>query len=129
MKCGPISRESAVAVSGSSGKLTQNPKSRAEATAIICSPIQASGRKETNSSPADLGSYLPRLWAMDNRFRWDSTASLGRPVVPEVVAMRHGSSGLTLRDSSRNRSTQSLHFSRPRRRTELKLHSPWTEPS
>src|SRR2546422_2436696 len=50
--CGPISRMSCRAVSGSSGKLMVNPIVRAVATDIICSPIQARDRKSTrlNSS-------------------------------------------------------------------------------
>lgn len=95
MRCGPISRMFSCTVSGSSGKLTQKPNSRAEDTAIICSPIQARGRKDTNSSLARLGSDKPRFQAMDRRFLCESMASLGRPVDPEVVAMRAVSSGCT----------------------------------
>jgi len=124
MTCGPISRMSLWTVSGSSGKFTQKPNSRAEATAIICSPIQARGRKETNSSLARLGSTRPRLAAMARRLRCESTASLGRPVVPEVVATRQGSSGDNSLTISEKKKRASGTDSRPRRRTSEKDRSP-----
>src|SRR5882724_1801519 len=65
---GPISRMSWSAVSGSSGKLMVNPMASAVATDIICSPIQASGRKETNSSVGRRGSTWCRLIAMVRKF-------------------------------------------------------------
>jgi hypothetical protein len=46
MTWGPISFRSCMAVSTASGKLTAKPPVRAMATDIICSPIQARGRKE-----------------------------------------------------------------------------------
>jgi hypothetical protein len=100
---GPISRMSAWADSALSGKLTVRPKSRALATAIICSPTQGRGRKETNSSVSNFGSTRPRFSAMDRRLAWLSMASFGKPVVPEVVQIQAGSSGLvcsTLRSKS-----------------------------
>ena len=81
---GPISRMSCSAVSGSSGKLMVNPMASAVATDIICSPIQASGRKETNSSLCRRGSTSCRLIAMLSRFAKVSIAPFGDPVVPEV---------------------------------------------
>ena len=120
MRCGPISRMFSCTVSGSSGKLTQNPKSRAEDTAIICSPIQARGRKDTNSSVSRLGSERPRFQAMDRRFLWDSMASLGRPVEPDVVAMRAVSSG----ETSATQASNSPARSWPRARTSSKLFRP-----
>ena len=57
---------------------------------------------------------------MASMLRWESTASLGLPVVPEVVAMRQGSAGSRA-------STQAANFSapaRPRSRTESKDMSP-----
>ena len=120
MRCGPISRMSCCTVSGSSGKFTVKPKSSAEATAIICSPIQARGRKDTNSSPGRLGSAWPRFQAMESMLRCESMASLGRPVVPEVVAMRQGSSGRT----SATQAANSPARARPMSRTASKLASP-----
>ena len=84
MTCGPISRVSSASVSGDSGKLTVKPRASAEESDIICSPIQASGRKETNSSSGRLGSTSWRLSAIPSRLRKDSMAPLGKPVVPEV---------------------------------------------
>ena len=81
---GPISRMSCSAVSGSSGKLMVNPMASAVATDIICSPIQASGRKETNSSVARRDSTEWRLIAMVRRLAKVSMAPFGEPVVPEV---------------------------------------------
>ena len=82
--CGPTSRMSCSAVSGSSGKLMVKPMARAVATDIICSPIQASGRKETNSSVGLRGSTWCRLRAMVSRLWNESIAPFGCPVVPEV---------------------------------------------
>ena len=81
---GPISRMSCSAVSGSSGKLMVNPIASAVATDIICSPIQARGRKETNSSLWRRGSTWCRLSAMLRRFANVNIAPLGDPVVPDV---------------------------------------------
>ena len=61
------------------------PASSALATPTICSPIQARGRKETNSSPGRIGSTSTSCAAMARRFAWDSIASFGTLVVPEVV--------------------------------------------
>ena len=116
MRCGPISRMFSCTVSGSSGKLTQNPNKRADDTAIICSPIQARGRKETNSSVSRLGSACPRFQAMDRRFLCESMASLGRPVEPEVVAMSAVSSG----ETSSIQVSNSWARSWPRARTSSK---------
>ena len=73
-------------VSGSSGKFTVNPAVKADETAIICSPTHARGRTETRSSPSSRGSIAIRFLAIDNRFPLVSIASLGAPVVPDVVA-------------------------------------------
>ena len=81
---GPISRTSCSAVSGSSGKLMVNPIASAVATDIICSPIQGSGKKETNSSVGRRGSTWCRFIAMFRRSAKLSIAPLGDPVVPEV---------------------------------------------
>ena len=56
--CGPISRMSCCTVSGSSGKFMVKPTSMPQAAPIICSPIHARGRKETNSSSLCIGSML-----------------------------------------------------------------------
>ena len=82
--CGPISRMFSSTVSGDSGKLTVNPIASAVESDIICSPIQANGRKETNSSPGRFGSTWCRLSAMARRFSKESIAPLGEPVVPDV---------------------------------------------
>ena len=84
MMVGPISRMFSCTVSGFSGKFTVNPVSRALDRHIICSPIQASGRKETNSSFSNLSSTSIRFAAMLRKLRNDSIAPLGKPVVPEV---------------------------------------------
>jgi hypothetical protein len=81
---GPISRMFSITVSGSSGKFTVKPTASALESDIICSPIQARGRKETNSSPGRLGSTSCRDSAMLRRFRNESIAPLGNPVVPDV---------------------------------------------
>ena len=81
---GPISRMFSITVSGCSGKFTVKPTASAEESDIICSPIQASGRKETNSSSGSLGSTELSESAMESRFRKESIAPLGNPVVPEV---------------------------------------------
>jgi len=51
---------------------------------IICSPIQARGRKETNSSVSNFGSTSIRFAAIVRRFRKESIAPFGNPVVPDV---------------------------------------------
>ncbi len=84
MMCGPISRMSSITVDGSSGKLMVKPMVSPLDMHIICSPIHASGRKETNSSPGSLASTWLRLPAMVSRLRKLSIAPLGKPVVPEV---------------------------------------------
>src|SRR6266404_771335 len=80
---GPISRTSCSAVSGSSGKLMVKPMASAVATDIICSPIQARGRKETNSSVGRRGSTWCRFIAMLSRLSKVSMAPLGEAVVPD----------------------------------------------
>ena len=85
MKAGPISRMSLRTVAVSSGKLTVKPASSALATPTICSPIHASGRNETYSSPGAMGSTPHSCSAMAMRFACESMASLGTLVVPEVV--------------------------------------------
>ena len=84
-KAGPISRMSLRAVAVSSGKLTVNPTRSPLATATICSPIQASGRNDTNSSPGFIASTVRNWDAITIRFSCESIASLGMLVVPEVV--------------------------------------------
>ena len=84
MIVGPISRMFSCTVSGSSGKFTVKPIGSALERHIICSPIHASGRKETNSSFSTLLSTSIRFAAMVSRLRNDSIAPLGNPVVPEV---------------------------------------------
>ena len=65
---GPISRMSSLTVSGSSGKFTVKPTASAVERLIICSPIQASGRKLTNSSSGRFGSTAWRFSAIVRRF-------------------------------------------------------------
>jgi hypothetical protein len=84
MMVGPTSRMFSCTVSGFSGKFTVNPVSSALERHIICSPIHARGRKETNSSVPNLLSTSIRFAAMLRRFRNDSIAPFGKPVVPEV---------------------------------------------
>ena len=84
MTCGPISRMFSAVVSVSSGKLTVKPIASAVESDIICSPIQASGRKLTNSSVGRFSSTACRFIAMPSRLRKESMAPLGKPVVPEV---------------------------------------------
>ena len=93
MKAGPISRMSPRTVAVSSGKLTVNPARIALATPTICSPIHASGRNETYSSPGAMGSTPHSCSAMARRFACESMASLGTLVVPEVVQSSAMSSG------------------------------------
>jgi hypothetical protein len=73
-----------ITVSGSSGKFTVKPTASADESDIICSPIQASGRKETNSSVGRFSSTWFKESAMESRFRKVSRAPLGNPVVPDV---------------------------------------------
>jgi len=51
---------------------------------IICSPIQAKGRKETKSSVSWQGSTASRFCPILSMFRWVRSAPLGWAVVPEV---------------------------------------------
>ena len=81
---GPISRMFSVTVSGSSGKLTVKPFVSDAERLIICSPIQARGRKETNSSSPFFTSTSSRASAIVRRFRKLSIAPFGFPVVPDV---------------------------------------------
>ncbi len=81
---GPISRMSSVTVSGSSGKFTVKPFASAADRLIICSPIQASGRNDTNSSSLRLGSTSSSASAIASRLRKVSIAPFGWPVVPDV---------------------------------------------
>jgi hypothetical protein len=84
MMVGPTSRIFSWTVSGFSGKFTVKPVSSALERHIICSPIHASGRKETNSSFSNLLSTSIRFAAMLRKLRNASIAPLGKPVVPEV---------------------------------------------
>jgi hypothetical protein len=111
--CGPMSRMSLRWVDASSGKESVIPRDRPQATAIICSPIQASGRKETKRSLGPSGSIEVRLSAIDSRLRWVSCPSFGREVVPEVVQTTAMSSGCPLATSSSNQPCRDCAQLRP----------------
>ena len=118
--CGPISRMSCCTVSGASGKLMVKPICSPQARDIICSPIQASGRKETNSSSGSRGSTFIRLRPMLSRLRWVSMASLGLPVVPEVVDRMAMSLSFPSRTRCSNQPGFFFSNSRPSRSTSGK---------
>ncbi len=84
MTSGPISRMFSVTVSGSSGKFTVKPRASDADRLIICSPIQARGRKLTNSSSGRFGSTSSSDSDIERRFRKVSIAPFGFPVVPDV---------------------------------------------
>jgi hypothetical protein len=117
---GPISRRSERTVSDLSGKLIANPACSAQPTASICSPIQARGRKLTNSSRGLMGSSDMRLDPMERRFSWLSIASFGLAVVPEVVQRIAVSMGATLATCSSNQPGCSRSKSSPDRSTSGK---------
>ena len=103
MTRGAISRRSRRVVLTSSGKLSGKPMESPQAIATICSPIQASGSTLTKSSLASSGSTSMSVRPMPIRLAWVSMASLGLPVVPEVVDMIAIWSGRVCATSSSNR--------------------------
>ena len=127
MVWGPISRMFSWTVSGSSGKFTVKPTSRPQETDIICSPIQARGRKLTKSSVGCMGSTSMRLRAMLIRLLWVSMASLGLPVVPEVVLRMARSLALPRATASWNQPGCACSNSRPRASTSGKcMRAGWS---
>jgi len=93
MTSGPISRKSASIVSAVSGKFIVSPPMSVMPTPQIWSTIQAGGVMESQFDPMPMGVASIHLRAMAVKFRCESIASFGRPVVPEVWIMTATSSG------------------------------------
>ncbi len=66
----------------------------------IWSTIHAVGVMEIQLSPTEMGVLSSHFPAMSLKLRWGSIASLGTPVVPEVMIMSATSSGFPFPSSS-----------------------------